>query len=755
MNDLTKYLVESLLLEEEGITVLLPGGFKPPHAGHLQLADKYAERQDVKEVLVMVGPVEREGITREESIRIWNILATDSKIKVIPVNFDNPIQAAYEYALRLPKNSKAKLAMAASSKGEDAKRSDIFVQAINEKYKTQGTQDGRFIPEGVLAVKLPVDVTPLNYTTRTDGFSGSISASVLRRDLQKKDIENIKSNYPNLSDEELNKVVSILLKKPIQIKETTLDKNKVKQFIQKVKRQGGDAKKGLAKLIRREKLNKEEKDALITALKAVGVATIPGGSIIALGTYLAPKIKKAAKNLLSEGGAGGHMAHPFDFTNTGEQLIKVFEDSIKSIKRGEKGVTSVKIDGVNASVRLADIDGKREFAMDRGSASDLDIKGVTAADLPLRFTTKTGEEHGFVGIGGEVLEIFNEALKSQTIRQQLSKLGLMDNPNILLNLEYVGKKPADGEGGGAKTNVIEYKNKFLAIHGLKEIKPKVDPKTGKPKINPKTGKVMSREAHTISYDKEVMQAFVNELNKTASKYGFEVLGSTDVTFEREPDLNKPLGEKITLYPQGKPITKSLKDWLQDAKFQTPLIRRQDYLQAIKSKNIAEDFPNLDLKKVVYDTIVYIAIIKLGDEILNNATSALGELEKHEGIVINDDSIYKGHPFKITGKFLIGGMQSGFGVKENLTEEKEIVATAPALNLRLHFEHTIERESQAMPGVDLNGEITISSTGGKKFAKTLQSSEQAQAYSNKVKSEITQAFKEFDAKLQSLFTKYKL
>jgi len=744
MNDLTKYLVESLLLEEEGITVLLPGGFKPPHTGHLQLADKYAERQDVKEVLVMVGPIEREGITREESIRIWNILATDSKIKVIPVNFDNPMQAAYEYALRLPKNSKAKLAMAASSKGEDAKRSDIFVQAVNEKYKTQGTQDGRFIPEGVLAVKLPVDVTPLNYTTRTDGFNGSISASVLRKDIQKKDIENIKSNYPNLSDEELNKVVSILLKKPTQIKETTLDKNKVKQFIQKVKKQGGNAKKGLLKIIRREKLSNEEKDALITALKAVGVATIPGGSIIALGTYLAPKIKKAAKNLLSEGGAGGHMAHPFDFTNTGEQLIKVFEDSINSIK---KGGTSVKIDGVNASIRLADINGNREFALDRGSASDLDVKGVTTSDLPARFkpTVVTDPEdpnkvisstpHGFVKIGGEVLRIFNEAIEDT--QEELKSLGLLGNPNILLNIEYVS----------SSTNVIDYDGNFLAIHGLKEIKPKSIVK----------GKVKSREAHNISYDKQVMQKYLYKLNKVAVKYGFKVLGTVDAKFKTTPNLKKPLAQKVTLYPKGLPITKSLNDWLmhKNCQFKTPLITRQQYLQVIKSKNIAKDLPNLDLKKAVYDSVVYTAIIKLGDEILKNATSELGNLDKHEGIVINDDSIYPGHPFKITGKFLTQGLQSGFGVKENLTEEKEIVATAPSLNLRLHFEQNIERESQAMPGVDLNGEITISSTGGKKFAKTLQSSEQAQAYSNKVKSEITQAFKEFDTRLQSLFTKYKL
>ncbi len=83
MNELVKYLIEDVLLEEQGITVLLPGGFKPPHAGHLQLANKYAERQDVKEVLVLVGPVERDGVTREESIRIWNVLATNPKIKKV------------------------------------------------------------------------------------------------------------------------------------------------------------------------------------------------------------------------------------------------------------------------------------------------------------------------------------------------------------------------------------------------------------------------------------------------------------------------------------------------------------------------------------------------------------------------------------------------------------------------------------------------------------------------------------------------
>ena len=69
MNELTKYLVESLLTEaEEGIIVLLPGGFKPPHGGHLELAKRYASQPNVIRVEVLVGPKERDGITRDQRL---------------------------------------------------------------------------------------------------------------------------------------------------------------------------------------------------------------------------------------------------------------------------------------------------------------------------------------------------------------------------------------------------------------------------------------------------------------------------------------------------------------------------------------------------------------------------------------------------------------------------------------------------------------------------------------------------------------
>ena len=332
--------------------------------------------------------------------------------------------------------------------------------------------------------------------------------------------------------------------------------------------------------------------------------------------------------VIQEGGAGGHMAHPFDFVNTGAKLVDVFAKSVKSLKQGGG---SVKIDGVNASIRMVN----GQFVMDRGSAKPLDIKGMRPEDLPSRFEPG----HGFIGIGTKVINIFDEAIPSTT--SELKKLGLLDNPNILFNIEYV-------EG---TTNVVGYGNigNFLAIHGLKEIKPKT---VGK------DGSVKSRVATEIPYDKTAMQSYINKLNKVAMKYGFKVLGSVDTTFKSEPKLANVLSQSITLYPTSTPVTKTLKDWLKGVKIQTPLITREQFIKASNSKDISTEFAGQDVNKILNDTIVYLATIKLGDEILNNATSEIGDLEKHEGIVVRDSSIYS-NPFKITGSFIVKGLGSKF------------------------------------------------------------------------------------------------
>ena len=296
--------------------------------------------------------------------------------------------------------------------------------------------------------------------------------------------------------------------------------------------------------------------------------------------------------ILSEGGVGGHMAHPFDIAHNGKELVKKFEEAISFIKAGS---SSVKIDGINASLRL--VDGK--FVLDRGSAKPLDIKGIRPEDLEARF----GKGHGFVDKGKKIIDIFDMAYGKT--KEDLKKLGLVDNPNILFNIEYV-------EG---QTNVIQYKGikNFLAIHGLKEIKTK--------NVNPKTGEPTSRISNNIPFNKAVLDDYIKKLDAVAIKSGFRVLGSVDVTFKKEPNLSIPLKERLTL--NG--VTKTLSAWLAGVTIQTPLITKKEFVDILNS-----DRSGLD-KKQLNDFIIYYATIKLGDEILQNATSPLGDLSQQGNV----------------------------------------------------------------------------------------------------------------------------
>jgi len=62
--------------------VILPGGFKPPHKGHFE-ALKYLLKTGAKQANVFIGKKERDGITQEQSLKIWNIYK-----KYIPANVE-------------------------------------------------------------------------------------------------------------------------------------------------------------------------------------------------------------------------------------------------------------------------------------------------------------------------------------------------------------------------------------------------------------------------------------------------------------------------------------------------------------------------------------------------------------------------------------------------------------------------------------------------------------------------------------------
>ena len=293
------------------------------------------------------------------------------------------------------------------------------------------------------------------------------------------------------------------------------------------------------------------------------------------------------ESILTEGGAAGHMAHPFDLpnVNSGEDLKDVFIKAAVSLKTSPG---AVKIDGVNSSIRLVDLDGQKQFVMDRGSKKPLDIKGITKADLEDRF--KPG--HGMVKVGGKVLDMFNEALP--LIQNDLMTLGAWEDPNILFNMEYV-------EG---KSNVQDYGSNFIAIHGLNKMETKEV--QGARKI------LTKRFSTEFNYDKTALQSLLDNLAPIAKEKGFEVYGSVPTEMDKEPNFNSALSKQYTVVSNEGDKTQTLDRWLgemnsipkdefifmnvNNTKKKVGAVSKQVYLAVLKKENVDELFEEKEDKQ---------------------------------------------------------------------------------------------------------------------------------------------------------------
>jgi hypothetical protein len=94
-----------VLTDKDGKKVaLLPGGFKPPHAGHYGLAKKLSSLPDIDEVVVIIGKNPRTSdalpeisITAQQSKELWDIYTTnDENIKVRIQEGKTPVSDVYD-----------------------------------------------------------------------------------------------------------------------------------------------------------------------------------------------------------------------------------------------------------------------------------------------------------------------------------------------------------------------------------------------------------------------------------------------------------------------------------------------------------------------------------------------------------------------------------------------------------------------------------------------------------------------------------
>jgi hypothetical protein len=94
-----------VITEKDGKKVaLLPGGFKPPHAGHYGLAKQLASDKDIDEVIVIIGKNPRFSdinpevkVTAEQSKNLWDIYTRkDDNIKVKIQDGKTPVADVYD-----------------------------------------------------------------------------------------------------------------------------------------------------------------------------------------------------------------------------------------------------------------------------------------------------------------------------------------------------------------------------------------------------------------------------------------------------------------------------------------------------------------------------------------------------------------------------------------------------------------------------------------------------------------------------------
>jgi len=491
MNDLSKFLVDSILNEvEEGITVMLPGGFKPPHEGHLMLAKGYEDMPQVKEVVILIGPKERDGITLEDSEKIWEkLLAGTKKIRVERSRYPSPLLTAYKYIEEKAQSGES-YALGSSSKGSDYDRIRGFVD--------QHQNDGKYYKDGVSVVELPLDKSkPLFYKNRTDDQNGKpTSASQLRSDLAAQDFENFKTNYPSIkSDQQLRDIFDLLSKKKIKedLSQSTLDeieipavlrkqfeqlKSKFGAFIDKLKVEKQETKDAFIKLYsavkKGQKLPNHERkeigDQMKDVLKLAGftaASVLPGGVIYLLLARL-PILKKTltpsafldietpaefmavseGRNLLKEGGAAGHMAHPYEDM---DMTFDDIEDMIDAALTGKVEYAQEKLDGQNLMVTYKD--GKVLSARNKGQLKNAAEKAMTKNDM----------EKSMQHLPDNVRNAFLDAMQDMT--DAISKLNptekeeFFGNGTKFINMELLHP---------SSENVAAYGVTQLRMHNVQE-----------------------------------------------------------------------------------------------------------------------------------------------------------------------------------------------------------------------------------------------------------------------------------------------
>ena len=417
------------------VTVLFPGGFKPITGAHMALAQRYAQNPSVNKVIMLIGPKERDGITRDKSIKMFNLLNRNNNIEIQPTNFNSPIMAAYEYLFELPEDTKGQYALAASEKDDDYVRVKSFLPNI-DKYKTIGDRNGRKIPAGVDAIELTVSVDPLKYE---DGKP--ISASAVRASLNADAYSKFKASYPGYDESIVKNIWQMLGGAP-----TYGDVMGMKEWLLKeLENDASDLEEqmGAGYMTHKGSIAHAKK---IKKLKKFLDKSNDRGFVYDFDKY--PKTVFGTP-YINEGGLAGHMAHPFD-KNKSQSLA--FADMKEMIARGLQGRLDIenavteKTDGQNIFMTVKD--GQVKFARNKTERTN----PLSVKELQAKFAGRGPISDAFGEAGNDLASAF-----SKISTEKLTSI--FQNGKVFANMEIIYP---------ATKNVIPYEIAVLQFHNLVE-----------------------------------------------------------------------------------------------------------------------------------------------------------------------------------------------------------------------------------------------------------------------------------------------
>ena len=173
----------------ERINIMVPGGFKPIHAGHIELIESYlkGDPEHDTNVYVIISNKDREGLSAQTSYDFLNkIFGKFRNFHCIISPDKSPVYTVYNMTATKFFGD-GLYAMGSSTKEDDVAR--------QFEYNKRFSKDGSYYTPGVKVLMLIPDGMPV-YQTRDDDFNHTpISSTIMRQDLIRDDYNAFLSAY--------------------------------------------------------------------------------------------------------------------------------------------------------------------------------------------------------------------------------------------------------------------------------------------------------------------------------------------------------------------------------------------------------------------------------------------------------------------------------------------------------------------------------------------------------------------------------